>query len=238
MIVMTHNVLRKLFASAVLLIILTVAGDVARAAERAYLGMQPQELPADAMAALGIDAPSGIMIRDVGRDTAASGAGVQRGDLLLSLDGTDITSLAQLISVAQALTPGNTVDLSVLRAGKTMDLSMDVGSWPVSRDIAKSFVGQVPALGLTMIALPAKVREKFAVRWDSEGLLVSLVDPSKGISEIIKRGDIIVQINQQDVWLPEQVIELYQAAKDAQKRQVLLLLERTDGYMLIMLPVR
>ena len=235
---MTHNVLRMCIAPIILVLLLALTGGTLSAAERAYLGMQPQELPADAMAALGIDAPSGIMIRDVGRDTAASDAGVQRGDLLLSLDGTDITSLTQLVSVAQALTPGRTVDLSILRAGEALGLSMTVGSWPASRDITKSFVGQVPALGLTMIALPPKARAKFAVRWDSEGLLVSLVDPSKGISEIIKRGDIIVQINQQDVWLPEQFIEIYQAAKDAKKRQVLLLLERIDGYMLIMLPVR
>jgi serine protease Do len=225
-------------AVALVLLMLVLANGPVSAAERAYLGMQPQEIPAQAMAALGIDAPSGIMIRDVGRDTAAADAGVRRGDMLLSLDGTDITSLVQLISVAQSLKPGSKVNLSVLRVGETLELSMVVGAWPEARDVKKNYVGQIPALGLTMTALPPKVREQFSVRWDSEGLLVSLVDPSKGISEIIKRGDIIVQVNQQRVWLPDQAIRIYQAAKDSGKRQVLLLLERTDGYILVMLPVR
>ncbi len=229
----------KTWALLVLVVLLQAFINVStHAAERAYLGMQPQELPQQALTALGIDAPSGIMIRDVGRDTPAADAGVMRGDLLLSMDGEKVTSLAQLVSVAQSLSPGKTVELSVMRSGETVNLEMLVGSWPEARDIKKTSVGQVPGLGLTVIALADPIREKFNIRWDSEGLLVSLVDPSKGISEIIQRGDIIVQVNQQNVWLPEQFIEIYNAAKDAQQRQIILLLERIDGYLLIMLPVR
>lgn len=235
---MAHGYLGTRLFSVLALLAVSFVGNPVVAAERAYIGMQPQELPQQALTALGIDAPSGIMIRDVGRNTPAADAGVERGDLLLSMDGIETTSLGQLKEKAQDLSPGDKIGLTVLRQGETLDLELIVGSWPNAQNIQKTYVGQVPGLGLTMVGLAAKVREKFGIRWDSEGLLVSLVDPSKGISEIIKRGDIIVQVNQQAVWLPEQVIELYQAAKEAKQRQVLVLLERTDGYMLVMLPVR
>ena len=146
--------------------------------------------------------------------------------------------MTQLISVVQTLSPGDDVKLLVVRDGRELSLNLVVGSWPESQSIKKSNVGQVPALGLTMVGLTKEVREQFGLRWDTEGLLVSLVDPSKGISEIIQRGDVVVQVNRQDVWTPQQVIDIFKAAKDAGQRQVVLLLERATGNELILLPVR
>ena len=210
----------------------------AMAGERPYIGMQPQELPAEALVALGLGGATIIMIRDVGRHTPAGGAGVRPGDILLSMNDKPVSSLAELIDLVGTLVPGDTVPLSVSRGGEELDLALEVGSWPAAQALQKPNVGQVPALGLTMIGLTKEVREQFSLRWDTSGLLVSLVDPSKGISEIIQRGDVIVQANQQDVWLPEQVIDIYRAAKDAGQRQIVLLLERSEGNALVLLPVK
>ncbi|MBC8242439.1 MAG: PDZ domain-containing protein [Alphaproteobacteria bacterium] len=205
-----------------------------------YVGMQPQELPPQALAALGL---SGMMngvvaIRDVGRDTPAARAGVQRGDILLTLGGEKIETLAQVIAIVTKASPGDIFDLTVLRNGEKIDLSLTTEEWPEQRQIKKTFIGQIPALGLTTGALASKIRTEFGIRWDSEGVVVTLVDPSKGVSEVIKRGDVIVQFNQQPVWLPEQLIAAYGAAKNAEKKAALVLLERPDGYVFIMLPVR
>jgi len=200
--------------------------------------MQPQELPQKAIDALGLSTKGAVAIRDVGRDTPAGQAGVQRGDILLSMNGKPVETLAQVIDIVGKASPGDIFDLVVMRNGQTVNLSLVTTPWPESRSIKKNFVGQIPALGLTTSALSAKIREQFGIRWDSEGVLVTLVDPSKGVSEIIQRGDVIVQFNQQAVWLPEQLIAVYGSARDAGKTVALLLLERPDGYVFVLLPVR
>ncbi len=209
------------------------------AAGSPYVGMQPQELPKKALAALGLaDAAGAVAIRDVGRDTPAARAGVQRGDILLVLDGERIETLAQVIAIVTKASPGDVFDLTVLRNGEEIDLSLATEEWPEPRNIKKTFIGQIPALGLTTGALAPKMRTQFDIRWDSEGVVVTLVDPSKGVSEVIKRGDVIVQFNQQPIWLPEQLIAAYGAAKNAKLKAALVLLERANGYVFIMLPVR
>lgn len=209
-----------------------VAGDAP------YIGMQPQELPPKAIAALGLSSKGVVAIRDVGRDTPAERAGVRRGDILLSMNGEPIESLAQVIAVVTKASPGDVFDLAVLRNGEEVDLSLTSIPWPESRKIEKNYIGKIPALGLTTSALSTKIREQFNIRWDSEGVVVTLVDPVKGVSEIIKRGDVIVQFNQQPIWLPAQLIAAYDAAKGAEKPVGLLLLERPEGYVFILLPVR
>ncbi|NQV44648.1 MAG: PDZ domain-containing protein [Rhodospirillales bacterium] len=203
-----------------------------------YIGMQPQELPQKAIDALGLSSKGVVAIRDVGRGTPAEQAGVRRGDIMLTLNGEQIETLDQVIAIVTKASPGDVFGLTVLRNGEKVDLSLTSIPWPESRKIKKNFVGQIPALGLTTAALSTKIREQFGVRWDSEGVVVTLVDPSKGVSEIIKRGDVIVQFNQQPVWLPAQLISAYEAAKGSGKATALLLLERPDGYVFILLPVR
>lgn len=208
-------------------------------ADSPYVGMQPQELPKIAAEALGFSASDGVVaIRDVGRDTPAGDAGVKRGDVLMSMNGQDISSLAQVIDIVTKASPGDVFDLTVLRNGEKIDIALTTSEWPEQRRIKKNYVGQIPAIGVTTTALTQKIRTQFGIRWDSEGVLVTLIDPSKGVSEVIKRGDVIVQFNQQPVWLPEQLIAAYTAAKDEKKKAALVLLERAEGYVFITLPIK
>lgn len=204
-----------------------------------YVGMQPQELPKLAATALGLSGSKGaVAIRDVGRDTPAAEAGVRRGDVLVSMNGEKIHALAEVIAIVTKASPGDVFDLTVLRDGKEVDLSIKTREWPEQRQIKKTAVGQVPAIGLTTAALTRKIREQFGVRWDSEGVVVTLVDPSKGVSEVIKRGDVIVQFNQAPIWMPEHLIDAYKDAKEAKRKAALVLLERPEGYVFITLPVK
>lgn len=235
-----HAVKSFIFSALVIVIaIVLIPGSLVHAGERPYIGMQPQELPKEALAALGLDVTGNIiMIRDVGRNTPAAKAGVMPGDFLLAVGDDKVTSLVQLIALIENISPGDSIRLSVARDGNELELELVVDVWPAAQAISKSKAGSLPSLGLTMVGLTKEVRQQFGLRWDSQGLLVSLVDPSKGISEIIRRGDIIVQVNGRDVWLPQQVIDIYRAAKDADQRQVVMLLERINGNALILLPVK
>lgn len=47
----------------------------------------------------------------------------------------------------------------------------------------------------------------------------------------------ILQANQQIVWLPDQILKAYQAAKDAGREHLLIFVERTTGYEYRLLPV-
>ncbi len=79
-----------------------------------------------------------------------------------------------------------------------------------------------------MASLTQKLRKGFGLRWGSIGIVVTLVDPDR--TDIgLRRGDLIVQVNQKDVWLPDQLIAEYKAAKKAGRKELLLLVARVNG---------
>lgn len=204
----------------------------------AYVGMQPQELTPQAMSALGLDNRTGVIIRNVGDDTPASTAGIEQGDVLLKISGKSLTSLKQLIEIISAQTPGHVLEITLLRSGEEVDVSMIIGDWDDATRLRNNKSSQINELGISVIGLTDKVRSQFDVRWDVGGVLISIVDPSKGISETLKRGDVITQFNQHKIWNPDQLPSLYNQAKEAGRNSVLLLVLREAGFVFVILPVR
>ena len=192
----------------VMYLLVGITGSNPALAGAAYVGMQPQELTPDVMAALGLEGQSGVIIRNVGQGTPASRAGIVQGDVIHKING------------------------------KTLHVKMVVGDWDDATRVRKGKSGQLNTLGLTLISMSDKIRTQFKIRWDVEGVMVSIVGPAKGLSETLKRGDVIVQINQQKIWKPEQMAKIYDQAIEAGRKKVILLVLRNTGFVFVVLPVR
>jgi S1-C subfamily serine protease len=89
---------------------------------KAYLGVSTTVVDATVAARNGLDIDHGLLIVDVAGDSAASVAGLQPGDVIVSINGTatnDNTALGDVIRTAGA---GHVVHLKVFRNGKTVDV--------------------------------------------------------------------------------------------------------------------
>lgn len=69
-------------------------------------------------------------------------------------------------------------------------------------------------------------------------MAVTLVDETKAQAMDLRRGDLVVQVNQEPVWQPKQLMARYQAAKAAGRKTLLLLVEGSAGFPFSLLPVR
>jgi len=216
-----------------------VAGDITNArAEPGFSGMQLQGVGDRIAKALGIGKPTGVLIRDVAVGEAAAIAGLKRGDLIVGFAGTQIDTFDNLIKTAVKTSVGQVVDVEVLRDGKRVEVKMTLGRKPPTWKVTSGAVANLPNAGLTLAAITPKIRKRFNLRWGAVGVLVTLIDPEHAQRTVMKRGDVIVQINQKDVWLPNQVITAYQDAKAAKRDRLLLLVERLGAYEFMLLPVR
>lgn len=225
------------FAAAVVVVAVLAASPKPAAAETGFIGMQVQGMSPQIAKALGLESADGVLVRDVALGGASDKAGFKRGDLILEFAGKRIDSFAAMVKAAGATTPGQKVKVAILRRGKPMTLTLTLGKWTEPWLIKNNAVASLPASGLTLASLTQKLRKGFGLRWGSIGVVVTLVDPDR--TDIgLRRGDLIVQVNQKDVWLPEHLIAEYKAAKKAGRKEVLLLVERVNGYRFIPLPVR
>jgi len=68
--------------------------------------------------------PYGAYVNSVEENSCAAEAGIRKGDIITKLGDTEIASSAELISVKNRYSPGDTVDLTVYRSGEELTLSI------------------------------------------------------------------------------------------------------------------
>jgi S1-C subfamily serine protease len=111
------------------------------AAKHALLGVQVQSLPGNVATKLGV--PAGVAVASVESGSAAARAGLRAatgtttvagqsyptgGDVITRLDGDKVTTAQQLRGLIDASSPGQTAELTVVRAGKTRTVSVVLGT--------------------------------------------------------------------------------------------------------------
>lgn len=109
-------------------VVADLAGD--GTVERGWLGVQIQPVSDDIAAALGFDKAEGVLITNVTADTPAAKAGLTRGDVVLSVDGIQVKDPRELTRMIATEAPGSNVTLGLLRAGKSLEATVTLGTRP------------------------------------------------------------------------------------------------------------
>ncbi len=94
--------------------------------DRGWLGVSVQEVH-------GISTGSGVTIATVERSGPAARAGLRPGDIVLSVNGAKVDTAQALIRAIASITPGNGAQLTVRRAGQTVDIPVTVGLRPAEQ---------------------------------------------------------------------------------------------------------
>lgn len=231
-------ILRPSLAWALAAAILVLSPVSPASAEFGFSGMQIQGMKPEIAKAMGLAKAHGVLIRDVALGGPADKAGIRRGDLIIKFGGKEIDTFKRLVQVVRGTKPGQSVKVTVQRKSGPKELTLKLGQRPDAWKINKDSIVNIPKVGLTLAAISKKIRDRFALRWGSIGVLVTLIAPEVESTMQLVRGDIIVQVNQEDVWKPSQVAALYkQAQKNGQKR-LLILVERVSGFEYMLLPVK
>jgi S1-C subfamily serine protease len=106
--------------------------------ERAHLGVATVELEPDLARTLGLRSPEGLVVSDVTGGSPADDAGVREaqsiergaprgGDVLLAIDGAQLAETSDLTAALERLSPGQEVELTVLRDGQRLMLEAELG---------------------------------------------------------------------------------------------------------------
>jgi len=208
----------------------------ASAAETPFVGLEIQGMTPLIADALGFEHASGILVRDISLDGPGVTAGLKRGDVIVKVNEKSVTTIAQLVKEIVRSKVGQTISLSVIRAGKTQKLSMTLAKKPEAWKKGKDAFASIPAFGLTLSSLSDKARAQFKTRWASRGVVVTITP--EGEAQAIRRGDVIVQVDQKPVWLPRQVLDIVRHVKNSGRMGVLFLIDRQGSYHYVLQPFK
>ncbi|HWF09208.1 MAG TPA: DegQ family serine endoprotease [Bryobacteraceae bacterium] len=168
--------------------------------ERAYLGVSIQPVTPGIAKAIGLNAPDGALVSEVSPNSPASRAGMQSGDVILSMNGTPIAESNQLRMNVSLMNPGQTVHLKVFRDGQTRDVTAQVGEMPgkkvetASRNNATS--GSDALEGVSVEDLNARTAREAGLSVNTRGVVVTEVDPASAAAQAgLQEGDVIQEVN-------------------------------------------
>ncbi|MCB1435253.1 MAG: PDZ domain-containing protein, partial [Alphaproteobacteria bacterium] len=167
---------------------------------RGWLGVQIQPVTADIAESLGLVEAKGAIVADVTEGSPALAAGLEAGDTILKIDGKDVADSRDLARKVAQIPPGKSVPLTIVRDGKTMDLSVKIGTMPsnpkmASAGGAESGMSSLSALGLTVAPAP-----------DGAGVAITGVEPDSAAADHgLKPGDVILEVAGKEVHGPSDV---------------------------------
>jgi serine protease Do len=195
---------------------------------RGYLGVVIQPISPAMAKALGQSETTGALVGDVSADGPAKAAGVQRGDIILALNGKTISDANELRNTVAMMQPGETVTLKVSRNGSTHELSVKLAELPGSKEEAlnhhKEGTSKNSLQGVNVENLDPDTARELGLPASTKGVVVTNIDPSSPKAESgLRRGDVIQEVNHHPV---RNVEEFEAAMQKAGNEEALLLVNR------------
>ena len=195
---------------------------------RGWLGVSIQEVDSGLAEKLGLAKPIGALITAVFDDTPAAEFGLQRGDVIVSINGEAIKSVNNLRTVIAMYKPTTTVSISILRDGQTQDISVTL-SERSERVVqhGKDSKGYVDHWkGLSAQNLTADLAEKLGHTSDKGVLIASVAPGSVAAKAGLRKGDLILEVENQPI---HSVAEFKAAVEKAMGEAKTLLLVKHEG---------
>ena len=189
-----------------------VANDIAQQLRtggkvtRGRIGVVIQPLSKELADGFGLPRTQGALVNSVEKGGPADKAGVEAGDVILRFDGKVVASSEDLPRIVGATRPGAKVTMQIWRNKSTRDVQVVVAEMQDDRAARQSRRGGKPPaampsqFGLTLSDLSDAQKSELKV---SGGVLVENVQGA-GQRAGVRRGDVILAINNQDVTSVEQ----------------------------------
>ena len=213
--------------------------------ERGWLGVYIQSVDEDLAATLDLDEATGALISNVTTDGPAAEAGLEQGDVVLRFGDTQIGDLRDLTRAVADTPPGETIEVEVWRDGERQTIEAEIGQMPGDERVAAlnedppGLSGDAPRLGVALADLPAEARARLDLEGEDLGVLVTEVQPgSPAAAKGLRPGDVILEIDQQEMASPDDVANAVQAAGEEGKETVLLLVRRDSQDRFVAVPLQ
>ncbi|RMH69401.1 MAG: DegQ family serine endoprotease [Gemmatimonadetes bacterium] len=221
---MARNIMEKLITD----------GKVARG----WLGIWIENLDATMAEAMGLDPDTrGVIVNDVMEDSPALEAGLERGDVIVGLNGDPVTDVSSLRNRIAGMDPGTKIKLEYYRDGKKKTVSVTLGELDSQTVVAEHAEPEVSEkIGIEVATITSERARRYRLDENVEGLVITSVTPrSVAAKEGLRPGDVILEINRHEI---KSIKDFQNEMKNLEAGDaVLFLIQRDENTMFVALKV-
>lgn len=204
---------------------------------RASIGIRVQEVDRTLAKSLDLDEPKGAIVTNVVDDKPADKGGLKVGDLILKVGGVDVPSNRALFRIIAETEIGESVSITVQRKGAEKVLSViperlkeKVTAENLKGDKPDPEMANMDVIGISIEALSDEVRRTHRVKSETKGVRVLSVSSMSPVAGKLQEGDIVEQVNFEDVTSPKEFEDAVNSAMESDQT-VTLLVNRRGNYV-------
>ncbi|MBO1076252.1 DegQ family serine endoprotease [Roseomonas marmotae] len=216
---------------------------------RGWIGVNIQQVTDDIAESLALPGGAhGALVARAEESGPAAKAGVRNGDVILKFNGQDIREMRTLPRIVAETPVGTEVPVTVWRGGKEEQLKMTVAELPADQQAAATAAPEqtrpgaameLSGLGMKVSPVNPELRERFSLRDDARGVVVTEVAPGSSAAERgISPGDLILEVQQNRVSTPQEVRDQLERLRRQNRPSALLLIETSQGQRFVPLRLR
>ncbi len=199
--------------------------------QRGWLGVQIQDVSRELAESFGMKHPQGALVSKVVKDSPAEKSGLQVGDVIIEFNGKAVSTSSQLPPMVGVTSIEKDVPVVVVRRGKNQTLTVRIGELteevaaePVIQDVEEDAF-EIERMNIKVSDLPENMREQLKIQHG--GSLIHQVSKGPAADSGLRRGDVILQVQYQDVKNAKHLMELI---KDASSDRPLALLVQRGNH--------
>jgi serine protease Do len=193
---------------------------------RGFLGVMIQPLTADLAASFKLDKTQGVLIADVTDGGPAAKAGLQRGDVVLKVNGKPVEDMSTFRNHIALVKPGTTVKLDVMRDGQQKTLSVKIGKLDGNSMESADAVDHAKSLGLSVQTLNKELADKLGVDIDHGVVITDVTPGSTADNQGLRPGMVIKELDHKPVKNAGEFADMVKSHKS--DSSVLLLVQQND----------
>jgi Do/DeqQ family serine protease len=204
--------------------------------QRGMIGVTVQRVTSDLAPGFGLKEARGIAISGVTAGGAGDKAGLKQGDVVLQLNGKDVSDTNEFRNQIAGMAPGTEVTLTIWRDSAQQQVRVRLGEWggEAAAEPEQGGGGEAGGrLGINAEPLTPETAAQLGLRRGTQGLVVTQVDPAGPAAQAgVRTGDVIQEVNRQPV---RTLAEVRDALRKSGNRAAVLLVNR--GGQTIYVPV-
>ena len=195
--------------------------------KRGFLGIIADDEAADS---------EGVLLEDVVENSGAAKAGLQAGDLITKVNGTAVSKLMDMAPFLKNAAPGDKIDLTYVRDGKTVNRAAVLGKIPqkyldeykqkhiekrYAMNADRGFMGTIIKIEKEQTEDAEGNLTETTKGLTDKGIIISEIVPESGAAKAgLQANDVITHVNGQSVLPPEMFMEALKGTKPGDKVNV------------------
>jgi len=165
---------------------------------RGWLGVTIQPLTPDLVKQFNLKDEQGVLVGDVTEGGPAEKAGIQRGDVILEYNSKKVEDAISLRNMVAGTVPNQEVSIKLMRNGKTETIRVKILEMTTeAQAFSKTFDNQLK--GVYVQNITPDLKKSLDIPGRIKGVVITDVDEESPAEGILKKNDVIMEINRNNI---------------------------------------